>query len=83
MKKYITRFLVLGICSVESPTKGSEGFVYLQIEGQKMSGLKAHFLIIFFHDYKYIMFISEKKMLPSSVEINSFLHDRWTWNPTN
>lgn len=35
--------------------KGCVGFVYLQIEGRKMSGLEEHFLIIFsFRKHIYI-----------------------------
>lgn len=62
MKKYITRFLVPGICSVETATKGSEGFVYLQIEGQKNVRFKGSFFNnLFFMPINILCLFRRKK----------------------
>jgi len=65
MKKYITRFLVPGICSDETATKGSEGFVYLQIEGQKNVRVKRSFFNnLFFMPINIILCLFRRKNTP-------------------
>lgn len=56
MKKYITRFLIPGICSVKTATKGSKGFVYIQIEGQKNVRFKSSFFNNLFFMPIYVYF---------------------------
>lgn len=73
MKKYITRFLIPGICSDETATKGSEGFVYLQIEGQKNVRVKRSFFNnLFFMPLNILCFFGEKKYSPRHLKLIPF-----------